>query len=138
MESNNDDDFILTKKIFLPALFSQNKFHFCPLRKYISQTINLILFSCQEIMSFNNEYFTRNVDLSYFLQKSNNKKYMTLLFKSKLLYKTYFLKNKLEMNFKPNKHEFDKILRMEICIGKVGRKVLNRSYESGLESREEF
>ena len=51
---------------------------------------------------------------------------------------TKIYKNKLEMNFKPNKHEFDKILRMEICIGKVGRKVLNRSYESGLESREEF
>ena len=30
----------------------------------------------------------------------------------------HFLKNKLEMNFKPNKHEFYKlykILRMEIC-----------------------
>ena len=93
MESNNDDDFILRKNFFfLPALFSQNKFHYSPLRKYISQTINLILFSCQEIMSFNNENFTRNVDLSYFLQKSNNKKYMTLLFKSKLLYKTYFFK----------------------------------------------
>ena len=38
------------------------------------------------------------------------------------------------MNFKPNKHEFDKFYK----IGKVGRKVLNRSYESGLESREEF
>ena len=43
--------------------------------------------------------------------------------------------NKLEMNFKPNKHEFNKILRREICIG---RKVLNRSYKSGLESREKF
>ena len=85
MESNNDDDFILRKKFFLPALFSQNKFHYSPLRKYISQTINLILFSCQEIMSFNNEYFTRNVDLSYFLQYKN---YMALLFKSKLQYKT--------------------------------------------------
>ena len=34
--------------------------------------------------------------------------------------------NKLEMNFKPNKHEFNKfykILRREKCIG---RKVLNR------------
>ena len=108
MESNNDDDFILTKKIFLPALFSQNKFHYSPLRKYISQTINLILFSCQEIMSFNNENFTRNVDLSYFLQKSNNKKYMTLLFKSKLLYKTYFFKKKQDLLTRVFLHHVEK------------------------------
>ena len=79
------------RRNFFTIIFSKlvSYVSFSPLRKYISQTINLILFSCHELKIFYSEIWTGKFDLHSFFRSETSEKIYESTFQVKTSVKFY-------------------------------------------------